>query len=98
MIGIALLVLVLVVVAAAGFFVVKNIGKLIINSILGLLVLFLVNYFDIMALAGKPDIEINLISFLICALAGLPGALLMHSSSRSSGSRYSMIVKPLPAR
>ncbi len=77
MIGIALLVLVLVVVVFAGFFVIKNIGKLIINSILGLLVLFLVNYFDIMALAGKPDIGINLISFLICALAGLPGALLL---------------------
>jgi len=77
MIGIALLVLVIVVIAIAGFFVVKNLGKLIINSILGLLVLFLVNYFDIMALAGKPDIEINLLSFLICALAGLPGAILL---------------------
>ena len=77
MIGIPLLILVLIVVIAAGYFVIKNLGKLIINSILGLITLFLVNYFHIMALAGKPDIEINVISVLICALAGLPGALLL---------------------
>ncbi len=77
MIGIPLLILVLIVVAAAGYFVIKNLGKLIINSILGLITLFLVNYFHIMALTGKPDIGINVISVLICALAGFPGALLL---------------------
>jgi len=46
-------------------------GKyLAVNSILGIIVLVLANFF------GVP-VPINLVTLLICALAGIPGALLI---------------------
>jgi pro-sigmaK processing inhibitor BofA len=75
--GVGLLIVVLVVAVIVGFFVVKNIIKLAINSILGLLLLYFINYFHVMAQFGKPDIPINVVSFLICLFGGIPGALLL---------------------
>ena len=75
--GVRLLIVVLVVAAVVGFFVVKNIIKLAINSILGLLLLYFINYFHVMTHFGKPDIPINVVSFLICLFGGIPGALLL---------------------
>jgi SigmaK-factor processing regulatory protein BofA len=75
--GVTFLVLVLAVAVVIGIFVVKNIIKLVINSVLGLLILFFVNYFHILGLVGKPDIPINAVTFLICLFGGIPGALLL---------------------
>ena len=75
--GIAVIVLLAIVVSVVGYFVLKNLLILVINSILGLITLFLVNSFHVMALLGKPDITINWVSLLICALGGLPGALIL---------------------
>jgi inhibitor of the pro-sigma K processing machinery len=77
MIGVLVLLAVVVLFAAAVYFFVKNIGHLVINSIIGLLTLFLVNYLHIMQYAGKPDVDIGWITVIICALAGLPGAILV---------------------
>ena len=77
LIGVLVLLLVIIALAAVVYFVIKNLGHLIINSIVGLLTLFLVNYFHLMQYAGKPDLEIGWITFIICALAGLPGAVLV---------------------
>ena len=74
---VGLLIVVLIVAVAVGFFVIKNIIKLAINSVLGLILLFFVNYFHVMGWFGKPDIPINVISFLICLFGGIPGALLL---------------------
>jgi len=73
------LVLLLVVLAFAAvvYFVVKNIAHLVINSIVGLLVLFLVNFLHLMQYIGKPDIVVSWVTVIICALAGLPGAILV---------------------
>jgi len=59
------------------FLLLKNIVKLIINSILGLLILFSINYFNLMEYVGLPDINMNLVTILFCALGGIPGALLI---------------------
>ncbi|HYB59104.1 MAG TPA: pro-sigmaK processing inhibitor BofA family protein [Candidatus Acidoferrales bacterium] len=49
----------------------KRYGKyLVVNSILGILVLALANF------VGTP-VPINLVTVLICALAGIPGAVLV---------------------
>lgn len=77
LIGVLVLLLVILAFAAVVYYVVRNIGHLVINSIVGLLTLFLVNYFHVMQYAGKPDIELSLITVIICALAGLPGAVLV---------------------
>ena len=77
LIGVLVLLLVILAFAAVVYYVVRNIGHLVINSIVGLLSLFLVNYFHVMQYAGKPDIEVSWITVIICALAGLPGAILV---------------------
>ncbi|MDD1657866.1 MAG: pro-sigmaK processing inhibitor BofA family protein [Methanomicrobiales archaeon] len=77
LIGIALLILVIIIFLAVAMFVVKNVVHLIINAIIGLVTLFIVNFFHLMQYAGKPDIGYDVITILICAIAGLPGAILV---------------------
>ena len=77
LIGVLVLFLVIIAFAAVVYFVIRNIGHLVINSIVGLLTLFAVNYFHLMQYLGKPDLEIGWITVIICALAGLPGAVLL---------------------
>ena len=77
LVGIALLILIIIIVLAVGFFVVKNVVHLIINMIIGLITLFIVNYLHLMQYAGKPDIGYDIITILICAIGGLPGAIIV---------------------
>ncbi len=75
--GIAILILVIIIFLAIAFYVVRNIGQLVINAIVGLVTLFIVNFFHLMQYAGKPDIGYDWITVIICALAGFPGAILL---------------------
>jgi hypothetical protein len=75
--GIAILILVIIIFLAIAFFVIKNIAHLVINAIVGLITLFIVNFFHLMQYAGRPDIGYDWITVIICALAGLPGAVLV---------------------
>ncbi len=77
LLGIAILILVIIIFLAIAIFVIKNIGHLVINAIIGLITLFIVNFFHLMQYAGKPDIGFDWITVIICALAGLPGAILL---------------------
>jgi hypothetical protein len=77
LIGIALLILVVIIFIAVALFVIKNVVHLIINAIIGLVTLFIVNFFHLMQYAGKPDIGYDLITIIICALGGFLGALLV---------------------
>lgn len=74
-----LLVLIVIAIIIIGilFYILKNIWILIINSILGLAILFVVNYFHLLGYLGKPDIAITPVSVIICALGGIPGALIL---------------------
>jgi inhibitor of the pro-sigma K processing machinery len=64
-------------IAVVLYLLLKNVVKLVINSILGLLILFLINYFHLMSYLGQPDIPYNWITILFCILGGIPGALLV---------------------
>jgi hypothetical protein len=77
LLGTAILIMVIIIFLAIAFFVVKNVMHLVINAIIGLLTLFIVNFFHLMQFAGKPDIGFDWITIIICALAGLPGAILL---------------------
>lgn len=77
LLGIAILVLVIIIFLAMAFYVVKNIKNLVINAIIGLITLFVVNFFHLMQYAGRPDIGFDWITVIICALAGFPGAVLL---------------------
>ena len=77
LLGIAILILIIIIFLAIAFYVVKNITKLVLNAIIGLFTLFIVNFFHLMQVAGRPDIGYDWITIIICALAGLPGAILL---------------------
>jgi len=59
------------------FLALRDIGKILINSVLGLLILFAVNYFDLLGYVGRPDIGYTPVTILLCALGGIPGALII---------------------
>ena len=77
LLGYAILILVIIIFLAIAFLVIKNIAHLVINAIVGLVTLFIVNFFHLMQYAGKPDIGYDWITVVICALAGFPGAVLL---------------------
>jgi len=64
-------------IAVVLIFILKDIVKIVINSILGLLILFFINYFDLMAYVGRPDIPYTQVNIILCALGGVPGALIV---------------------
>ncbi len=66
-----------ILIAIVLIFILKDIVKIIINSILGLLILFFVNYFDLLVYLGRPDIPYTPVNILLCALGGIPGALIV---------------------
>ena len=77
MIETLLLILVAIGVAVVLYYTLKKATVLIINAVVGLVTLYLLNVFNILSLAGAPDIEINLATIVVCAFGGLPGAVLL---------------------
>ncbi len=59
------------------YFALHSITKVIINSILGLVLLFIVNYTHLLGYFGFSNITITWLTVLICALGGIPGAILV---------------------
>ena len=76
-----------ILIALVLFLLLKNVVKLIINSILGLLLIFFINYFHVMAHLGRPDIQMDLVTVLFCALGGIPGALTYHCQRANDGNK-----------
>lgn len=72
-----LAILLAVAIAAAIYYLMKKSLTLVINAIAGLITLWILNYFNVLAWFGAPDVQINLVTVLICALGGLPGALIV---------------------
>ena len=72
-----LAILLAVAIAAALYYLMKKALTLLINAVAGLITLWLLNYFNVLAWFGAPDVQINLVTILICALGGLPGALVV---------------------
>ncbi|GAB7014952.1 pro-sigmaK processing inhibitor BofA family protein [Methanogenium cariaci] len=63
-----------VAIAVALWYFLKNVGKLIINSVVGIILLLAFKFFNIM---GMGDIPVSLASILICALGGIPGFVIL---------------------
>jgi len=74
MIETVLALVVAIAIAAGIYYFIKKSTTLIINAVVGLITLFIVNYLD---LFGMGDVPITLVSVIICALGGLPGAILV---------------------
>ncbi len=64
-------------IAAAIYYLLRKAFTLAINAIAGLVTLWLLNTLDVMSWFGAQDIAITPVTILICALGGLPGALIL---------------------
>jgi hypothetical protein len=71
--AILITVMIIVAVVAIAYYLVKKFSVLLINAILGLLFLFILNFFHMMNWIGRPDLGYSLATLLICAVGGLPG-------------------------
>lgn len=71
------LIVICLIVLAILWNILKNVVKLVVNSILGLLLLGIVKFLNIFPILGFEQIEIGWLSVLVCAIAGIPGAILV---------------------
>jgi hypothetical protein len=70
-------ILIVVAIIAVVYYLVKKFSVLLINAILGIIVLFLLNFFHIMQWMGKPDLGYSLATIIICTVGGLPGVCIL---------------------
>lgn len=70
-------ILLIVAIIAVVYYLVKKLSVLLINAILGVIVLFLLNFFHVMQWMGKPDLGYSFATILICAVGGLPGVCIL---------------------
>jgi len=70
-------ILILVVIIAIVWYLVKKLSLLAINAVLGLITLFVINFLHVMQWMGKPDLGYDFATILICAIGGLPGVLII---------------------
>ncbi|MFA6224661.1 MAG: pro-sigmaK processing inhibitor BofA family protein [Methanoregula sp.] len=75
----AVLIAILLVVAivAIVYYLVKKFMVLVVNAILGIILLFILNFLHVMQWMGKPDLGYDVATVLISALGGLPGVCIL---------------------
>jgi hypothetical protein len=66
-----------IIVAGLIYFIAKKFTILVVNAVLGLVLLFFVNYLGVMSWVGKPDLGYSTATILICGLGGLPGVIVL---------------------
>ncbi len=70
-------IMIVVAVVAIAYYLVKKFSVLLINAVLGLLLLFILNFFNMMNWIGKPELGYSLATILICGVGGLPGVVIL---------------------
>jgi inhibitor of the pro-sigma K processing machinery len=75
----AILITIVIVIAVVliAYYLVKKFSMLLVNAILGLLLLFLINFFHIMSWMGRPDLGYDIPTLIISAIAGVPGVAIL---------------------
>ncbi len=75
----ALIIAILLVVAivAIVYYLVKKFTVLLVNAVLGIILLFLLNFLHVMQWMGRPDLGWDFATVLISAIGGLPGVCIL---------------------
>ena len=72
-----LAVVLIVAILAIAYYLIKKMAVLVINAVLGLLFLFILNFFHVMQWVGRPDLGYSLATLIVCGVGGLPGVLVL---------------------
>ena len=59
------------------YYLLKNLAVLAVNAVLGLLFLFILNFFHVMQWVGRPDLGYSLATLVVCGVGGLTGVLVL---------------------
>jgi hypothetical protein len=70
-------VLLVIAIVAIAYYLVKKFMVLLVNAILGIILLFILNFLHVMQWMGKPDLGYGFATVLISALGGLPGVCIL---------------------
>jgi hypothetical protein len=70
-------VLLVVAIVAIAYYLAKKFMVLFVNAILGIILLFILNFLHVMQWMGKPDLGYGFATVLISALGGLPGVCIL---------------------
>ena len=68
---------IIVVVVVIAYYLIKQLAVLLANCVLGLILLFIINFFHIMNWLGKPDLGYSIPTLLISGIAGVPGVAIL---------------------
>jgi inhibitor of the pro-sigma K processing machinery len=74
---ILLAVVLIVAILAIAYYLIKKMAILVVNAVLGLILLFVLNFLHVMQWVGRPDLGYSLATLLICGVGGLPGVLVL---------------------
>ena len=77
MTDILIAIILIVVIIAIVWYLVRKLSILAINAVLGMITLFVINFLHVMQWMGKPDLGYDLVTILICAIGGFPGVLIL---------------------
>jgi len=75
--SILIAIILIVLILAIAYYLIKQFSVLVINAVLGFFLLFILNFFHIMEWVGKPDLGYGLATILICIVGGVPGILIL---------------------
>jgi len=74
---ILLAVVLIVAILAIAYYLIKKMAVLVVNAVLGLILLFVLNFLHVMQWVGRPDLGYSLATLIICGVGGLPGVLVL---------------------
>lgn len=77
MTDILIAILLVVIIVAIVWFLLKQLTALVVNAILGLVCLFLINFLHVMQWIGKPDLGWDIATILVSAIGGIVGVLIL---------------------
>ena len=73
----AFVIILAIAVAVVLYYLLKNVIALLVNAVVGVIVLFVLNLFHVMSLAGASDLPIDWITVLVSAIGGLVGVIII---------------------
>jgi hypothetical protein len=66
-----------VAIVAIVYYLAKKLTVLLVNAVLGIILLFILNFLHVMQWIGKPDLGYGLVPLLISAIGGVPGVCIL---------------------
>lgn len=70
-------IILVVIIVAIVWYLLRQVSALVINAIVGLVFLFLLNFLHVMQWIGRPDPGWDIATVLICCIGGVPGVLIL---------------------